>query len=283
MNANVKNLPYLIRLLDDDTPVVRDAVIAELLAHGPDLDDRLEALEPSPTAADRARLAALLEPRRMDTLRQSWPAWIREPTENARLEHAFQLLTDFMNPRSRPVLVPPLLDSLARRVRESLPDPDPVSLAAFLFRTEGFRGAHADYYHPENSDLAHVILHRHGIPITLTCLFILVGSRLGLEIEGCNYPGHFLARCKAADDKVFIDCFDHGRMLTEQELVSSGHSSLKAVRNMLYAKTDARTILERVLRNLVQAYRKRNRHDLAELMIELLDMTRELAAPKRRR
>ncbi len=45
-----------------------------------------------------------------------------------------------------------------------------------------------DYGDPQNSNLVHVITRRAGLPISLACVYILVGQRMGLAIEGCNFP-----------------------------------------------------------------------------------------------
>jgi regulator of sirC expression with transglutaminase-like and TPR domain len=40
-------------------------------------------------------------------------------------------------------------------------------------------------------------------------LYILIGQRCGLHVEGINFPGHFLAR----HDGVLFDPFERGRIL----------------------------------------------------------------------
>ena len=62
MNGNVKNLPYVLELLDDDTPVVRDAVRAELLGFGDTLDEVLKGLNPPPSPDQREQIRQLLLP-----------------------------------------------------------------------------------------------------------------------------------------------------------------------------------------------------------------------------
>lgn len=43
-------LPHLLRLIDDDTPAVREAVLDALAAFGPDLEEALAALSDPPSA-----------------------------------------------------------------------------------------------------------------------------------------------------------------------------------------------------------------------------------------
>ena len=61
-------------------------------------------------------------------------------------------------------------------------------------RSWGFVGNEADYYDPRNSML-HQVLGRHtGIPITLSVVYIEIGRRAGLRVEGVGLPGHFVVR-----------------------------------------------------------------------------------------
>src|SRR5437867_3405967 len=68
-------------------------------------------------------------------------------------------------------------------------------LNRFLFQTRGFRGNTEDYYDPRNSYLNEVLERRLGIPITLSLVFMEVGKRLGLRLEGVGMPGHFIVKC----------------------------------------------------------------------------------------
>lgn len=68
------------------------------------------------------------------------------------------------------------------------------ALNQYLFGELGFRGNEADYYDPRNSLLHRVLERRTGIPITLSILYMEVGRRAGLEVEGVGLPGHFVVR-----------------------------------------------------------------------------------------
>jgi len=82
-------------------------------------------------------------------------------------------------------------------------------LADFLGRELRLRGNEKDYYNLENSLLPRVIDTRLGIPITLSLVYILVGNRAGLQIDGVGLPGHFLARY----EDIFFDPFNGGRRI----------------------------------------------------------------------
>lgn len=113
------------------------------------------------------------------------------------------------------------LDALADRVRSRVKGGQTLALLAHLhdvlFEEEGFVGNVNDYYNPLNSYLPAVLRTRRGIPITLVLVYKAVGSRLGLEIEGINAPGHFLARVDTFEGALLVDPFFSGRMLNEDE------------------------------------------------------------------
>ncbi|MEQ1729782.1 MAG: transglutaminase-like domain-containing protein, partial [Vicinamibacterales bacterium] len=69
------------------------------------------------------------------------------------------------------------------------------SFNEYLFGEQGFRGNQDHYDDPRNSCLNEVLDRRVGIPITLALVYMEIGRRAGLRIEGVNFPGHFLVRC----------------------------------------------------------------------------------------
>src|SRR5262249_12097042 len=73
------------------------------------------------------------------------------------------------------------------------------SLGHYLFDEEGFQGNISDYYNPANSFLNDVLDTRQGIPITLSILYIAIGRRLGMNVHGVSFPGHFLVRYESED------------------------------------------------------------------------------------
>ena len=86
-----------------------------------------------------------------------------------------------------------------------------------LFEQERFHGNHADYYNPANSFLNEVLERHEGIPITLSLIYMEVGRRVGLQIVGIGLPFHFIVRCNLAYGGIYIDPFEGGRLLNEQD------------------------------------------------------------------
>lgn len=145
---------------------------------------------------------------------------------------------------------------LKRRLRDARNDRQRVNAIAGLLGGElVFRGNTADYYNESNSLLPCVLDSRQGIPISLTIVYILVGRRAGMTVEGVNLPGHFLAR----HGSVLFDPFHRGRTLTKhdcREILRRQHQELK---DWHLAPASPRQMLARTLANLLYVYHQQGK------------------------
>lgn len=93
-------------------------------------------------------------------------------------------------------------------------------LHQYLFRENGYHGSRTDYYNQSNSYINEVIDDREGLPITLSLLYMELGRRIGLKIDGVGTPGHFIVRASLAKKKVvYVDVFDGGTKLDRDGVV----------------------------------------------------------------
>ncbi|PYV39268.1 MAG: hypothetical protein DMG06_23590 [Acidobacteria bacterium] len=141
----------------------------------------------------------------------------------------------------------------------------------FLFQVEGFRGNKEDYYDPRNSFLNDVLDRRKGIPITLSLIYLEVGKRLGLNLEGVGMPGHFIVKCVHQELEAFIDPFHQGEILLEdgckKRLQDIYGNDFQFERSFL-APVGKRQILRRMLTNLKGIYLDRQEFRKALSAIE---------------
>jgi len=96
------------------------------------------------------------------------------------------------------------LDELATSVQQRLPaqaglEDTLVTLNQFLFVEQGFSGDTDDYDDPRNSFLNEVLDRKRGIPLTLALVYIEIGRRIGLPVQGISFPEHFLVKCRLRD------------------------------------------------------------------------------------
>ncbi len=265
-------LPFLLRLLDDPSPAVASKIAARLRALGPDIWREIEAQQIELSNAQRMALETLwlqdAPAQNEDATARLWAQWgelgaLKNETEY--LERALFALASWQNGNDVSVQGAALLDRLASEFKSFGDSHDTLALAQFLFDFRGLRGAPpADFYEPRNSNLLFVLEESVGLPISLACVFILVGARVGLHIEGCNFPGHFLAR-DGNRQRVF-DPYNRGRMLSAREVATLQ----KAAPGEMNSGASAREIIARVLRNLSVAYHHGDEGEHSGLMLSLL-------------
>ena len=126
-------------------------------------------------------------------------------------------------------------------------------LNRLLFDELGFHGNAEQYDDPCNSYLNDVIERRSGIPITLSLIYIEVGTRAGLNIEGVGLPGHFIVRVNAAIEHILLDPFNRGARLTLADceaLMSRVYGRPMTALPQYLEAVDKPTFLTRMLNNL---------------------------------
>ena len=131
------------------------------------------------------------------------------------------------------------LERLAQRLRARLPqahagEEKVIALNAFLYEELGFTGNVEAYYDPRNSYLNEVMDRKTGIPISLSIVYMEIGRRIGLPLEGVSFPGHFLVRLR----------------------VRGGVPGEDLPLDQFIEPASNRQILARVLRNLKGIYRQ---------------------------
>lgn len=128
---------------------------------------------------------------------------------------------------------------------------DRVRLLAYNIGSDlGFGGNSVSYYCEENSLLPSVIDTRRGIPITLTLLYMLVGARAAVKIEGINLPGHFIARL----GDIFFDPFNGGRILCKCDVEQILERQGLELKDKHLQVATPRQFLMRMLANLLYVY-----------------------------
>jgi hypothetical protein len=127
-------------------------------------------------------------------------------------------------------------------------------LSRYLGREQGLMGSGDDYYHPRNGYLPWAMEFRCGLPITLTLIYMLVGLRLKLPVEGIAAPGHFLGRL----DGIIFDPYRQGRILSEGEWEMIASEIPLKQRDLLTKACTPVQTMHRLLINLRNCYVKRN-------------------------
>jgi regulator of sirC expression with transglutaminase-like and TPR domain len=176
------------------------------------------------------------------------------------------------------------IERMAIRLRARMPQANAaeekvVALNQFLFDDLGYWGNTDDYYDPRNSYLNEVIDRKTGTPISLSILYMELGRRIGLPLEGVSFPGHFLVRLRLRGGTLVLDPFAGGTPQSEAELrerlqrvipegAAGGVAPVELPLDQFLEPASNRQILARVLRNLKGIYREK---DKPERMLEVLN------------
>ena len=173
------------------------------------------------------------------------------------------------------------LDAMAATVRgrlaeDAFPEQKVAALNFHLFSELRFCGNTDAYYDPRNSYLNEVLERRTGIPITLSIVYLEVGRRIGLRLQGVSFPGHFLVKLRLKKGELVLDPFTGGEPRSESDLRSRLEQALTPERprqldlDRYLAPATPRDIVARVLRNLKGIYTKDGKLERALAVMQRL-------------
>lgn len=245
----------IVRLLQDDDPDTVSLVKEQLAENGVEMIPHLKELmmHDNATVSNHAHdILSAVESRQASgeftLLCHFYP-------EQGNLEHACWLLARALIPGIETDNYQHKLDvwgrKLALKVSGAVSCRERVMMLADFMSTQlSFRGNQDDYYNTQNSLLPSVIDTRLGIPISLTILYMLIGSRAGIKVDGVNLPGHFIAR----HGDIFFDPFHRGKILMPTDYEAILEKQDIPMNSNYLAPASSRMIITRVLSNLLFLY-----------------------------
>lgn len=211
--------------------------------------------EDVPLISERAD--EIIESIRLEALDGEWQRYAEK--ESCSLEEGVFLLARFAYPEMNPEIYRAEISRMAEVLRERIqPDASPLAvirtLNHYLLEELRFSGNRENYDLPENSYINTVLETKKGIPISLSVVMLLLAERLNLPLHGIGMPGHFLVSWVDAQDEIYIDPFNQGRMLTRGEIESQLSGDEKGLLGQYLRKVSPRQIIARMIRNLIHIY-----------------------------
>jgi regulator of sirC expression with transglutaminase-like and TPR domain len=211
------------------------------------------------------------------SVRQRFASEIQKPEENINLALAALLVAQEEYPQLPVERYLSRLDILAEETRDRLDgETAPLlilqELLTTLYGRHRFRGNREAYYDPRNSFLNDVLDRGLGIPLTLGIVLMEVGWRLGLPLEGVNFPGHFLVRFHGDAVDLLVDPYDGGALRFQdqaQELLDRVYGGMVRVHDSFLRTARRQEMVIRLLTNLKSLY------------LNIRDQARALAAVER--
>ena len=145
----------------------------------------------------------------------------------------------------------------------------------FFYRDLAFSGDEQNYFSCKYSLINHVLDYRTGIPVSIAVVFQFLARKLGFDVQGVNFPGHFLLRYKVRPGRVLFLDPNNGKFLSHAELehlyfnilseIDGEQMPLEALEPASCDET-----IKRLLHNLKASYINEKQFDKALLAVELL-------------
>jgi regulator of sirC expression with transglutaminase-like and TPR domain len=123
------------------------------------------------------------------------------------------------DPTRDPQVARSFAEEAATRLKDRLQRESPEeALAETMAGDLRLAGDLMTYDHPDNADILAVCERRKGIPVALGVFYLDAARRCGLQVQGVDFPGHFLLRIETDEGPLALDPFSEGRVVLPSEL-----------------------------------------------------------------
>lgn len=282
MNQEVNTL---ITLLEDSDVEVLRAVRGELLKKGAYIIPELEkAWEQAPNNILQERLEGIIHHIQFDGAKTKLTDWTSSGAANL-LEGA-TYVAQFQYPGLDYLSIERNIENISRDVylseSKSLSAIEKVRLLNYvIYDLNNFVRNTANFYSPQNSYINQVIDTRKGNPISLGIIYLAIAERLELPIYGVNLPKSFILAYlnefrhydapNMADDILFyINPYNKGTILNRREISHFISQQKLQPREEYYNPCDNKSIIIRMITNLIIAYQKIEMNEKVELLEDIL-------------
>jgi regulator of sirC expression with transglutaminase-like and TPR domain len=174
---------------------------------------------------------------------------IPQLVEADRLAETCLLLGTFVDPDLDGVDYLGRLDRMAAAVEGDTH----LALRRVISIREGIGGNTDNYDHIDNAFLHKVLDSRRGLPIVIAAIWIEVGRRAGIDVQGVGLPGHFLVYAGGQ----LVDPFHFGEAIGSDEaarLVAETMGGSPRLEPSWLNPLGTRAIVARMLTNLAARY-----------------------------
>lgn len=267
--AKITDIPYLVHLLDDESPSVREQVRQELMGLGQEEESVLMPFltDPSFPQIKREALGNILEQLRLENYSHNSWNWLNEEDERIAQEEALSWLA-YLSLDYREKSLSNMLDELAEKFLNTGMAVHVPNLFKFLFEIEGFGQPEDQFYLPQNSNLIQVLENKAGLQISLTMIVVFVARRLGLPLYGYNMPGHFLILHELENDFRVYDPFNKGEQIPRQTITYIQRMMVQRAKPLSIGKASTEQIVFRAFRNFMNSYQRQENHKMYDLFNE---------------
>ena len=219
---NEKEFEAMVRLMDDDDPVVQQQIEQELDDMGHEAINRLEGI--LPTLEDdtvQQQVEAMIARLRSQQIADQLLDWRKRGGED--LLDAWMLINQIEHPGMDTQVFHNALNRLASRtwlqINVGMNDLEKLSMInRLLYSMEGFSGNHGSPEAPDNNHIGFVLNEKKGNSLSMCMLYAIVSDKLGIPLQIINFNGYYALRYISKDSHFYIDAYNKGLFFTPQQV-----------------------------------------------------------------
>ncbi|MEN8121722.1 MAG: transglutaminase-like domain-containing protein [Bacteroidota bacterium] len=282
-------LKALITLLDDPNHTVYTSVKKRLIEIGAVIVPELKnAWENSKDELFLERTSAIISDVQFDDTLSRFKNWVDEGGENL-LDASF-LIAKFNFPDLEYHLIGQKIEKIKRdawlQMNDNLTPLEQIRVINhIIYNIHKFGRNNTDFYSPKNSYINQVLETKKGNPISLAILYLIITEKLGLPVYGVNLPKNFIlayaeelydsALDTDIENKIvsfYINPYNNGAVLTKREIDYFLKQQKIKTQDFFYRPCDTKTIIQRLLLNLIYSYERKKNSDKVEDLKKFTDL-----------
>lgn len=286
---NVNEIVSLINLLDDPDENIFQHVQDKLIQIGVEAIPYLERSweENKYTGLFQVRIETLIDTIQFNQIKEDLNDW--NNSENNILD-GWILLTKWQFPGINESTIKGKIEEIKNDIWIEIKGKQTAQEKILTFNkvfytNYKFQGNTKNYHSPINSFIHTVLETKHGNPLSLAILYSTIAQMLHIPIYGVNLPNHFILAYVESDLRsndfknlnrkdilFYINAFSNGSILNEKDI----HSFLKQLKiepnESFYIPCSNKTILLRIITNLISSYQQLGNIKKVEQLILLKEI-----------
>jgi len=275
MSPDSESVPIL-KLLDDSDEVYR-TIQPELIRRGVAIVPRLRDIAANGSALEAARAQETLQKIACDASRKRLGEIMESKESEIDLERSVFAVALSGYPELDPRPYAELLDLFAfelnSRIDLEAPAEEILSMfGKYVAQEKRFSVNTESFHDPDNNYFNKVLERRKGLPVSVSLVYLFLGTRLNLPVEGIALPSSFLVRLRLDDRESFIDPYEGGRALTREACMEKFARAGQPIPEELFVPASPAQMLSRMLNNLAAAYREHREEAYAAHFETLCDL-----------
>lgn len=255
----MSQLPYLIKLMDDDSPQIRQTIMEKILQLGSEVLSEIEKQQLDVSAKNYHKIENLFTKRtaKLPSIAMQWLNVLRTTSSIERLSKLCQLIMHFQGDQQNLSIV---LGKICRLF--SPEENNAAALAKYLFIKRKIQYATCDFDNPRLENLYHVTTEKLGSPVSLLVLYMLSSYMFEFEVKGGFFKGNFFA---CTEDDMVVEFHNLGNIIPLERFCRENNIE----KHDFIINID--TIILQLLDQLFDAYESKNNGQKRQQILEMIN------------